>query len=249
MSTAGSRATSQNAGPLVFAHLPPRLSPEEESQLLADYKVARAPAVEARLVTANLRLVVKMARQHDRTGHMLADLVQEGCLGLIEAIRRFDPERGVRLSTYAAFWIRAYLTKYKMDNARLVRGGTTRAARLAFFRGEPGPTELSLEGNVSHEIDRPLSEVLADDAVPTDVRLEQVEAATHARRCTRRVAQDLDGLEEAVLQRRLLAEEPEPLRVVGKRLAISGERVRQIEQRLVAKLRAQYTRIPQGAAA
>ncbi|HEY0706543.1 MAG TPA: sigma-70 family RNA polymerase sigma factor [Polyangia bacterium] len=232
-----------------FGRLPEPLTAEEEARLVAQFRHSRSPQAAARLVEANLRLVVTLARRHDRTGRLLPDLVQEGSLGLIEAVHRFDPDKGARLSTYAGFWIRAFLTKYKMNNARLVRGGQTRASRLAFFRGEPGPSEMSLDARSSSGSTRSLGDQLADEAPSADVLLEQAEVTERAARCTRQVVANLQPSEKTVLQRRLLAEAPEPLRNVGQRMSLSGERVRQIEQRVIAKIRRQYEHADRRAAA
>jgi RNA polymerase sigma-32 factor len=86
-----------------------------------------------RLVNANLRLVVKIALEYRSSRRDLLDLVQEGNLGLIHAVRKYDPNRSVKLSTYAAWWIRAYMLKFILSNARLVKVGTTLAQRKLFF--------------------------------------------------------------------------------------------------------------------
>ena len=90
-----------------------------------------APA--RKLITANLRLVVKIAQEYRRAHRNLLDLIQEGNLGLIQAVQRYDPFRGVKLSTYAAWWIRAYILKFILANWRIVRIGTTQAQRRLFF--------------------------------------------------------------------------------------------------------------------
>ena len=87
-----------------------------------------------RLVSANLRLVVKLAHSTTAIPSSLLDLVQEGNIGLMQAVKKFDPERGVKLSTYAAWWIRAYILRYIMDNWKMVKLGTTEAQRKLFFK-------------------------------------------------------------------------------------------------------------------
>jgi RNA polymerase sigma-32 factor len=87
-----------------------------------------------RLVTSNLRLVVKIAMEYRRAYSQILDLIQEGNAGLVQAVNRFNPYRGVKLSTYSAWWIRAYILKFLMDNKSLVRMGTTDAQRKLFFR-------------------------------------------------------------------------------------------------------------------
>lgn len=104
----------------------PLLTPDEEHDLAVrlvehgDSKAAR------RLIEANLRLVVKIAYEYRRAHKNLLDLVQEGNIGLMQAVRKFDPYRGVKLSSYAAFWIRAYILKFILNNWRLVKIGTDR---------------------------------------------------------------------------------------------------------------------------
>ena len=93
---------------------------------------ATAPP-RARLITANLRLVVKIAQEYRRAHQNLLDLIQEGNIGLIQAVQKYDPYRGVKLSSYAAWWIRAYILKFILTNWRLVKIGTTQAQRKLFF--------------------------------------------------------------------------------------------------------------------
>ncbi len=112
----------------------PLLSREEEERLARLYRSSGDLDAAARLVSANLRLVVKLAHEYHRNPLSLLDLVQEGNIGLMQAVKKFDPERGVKLSTYAAWWIRAYILRYIMDNWKLVKVGTTEAQRKLFFK-------------------------------------------------------------------------------------------------------------------
>ena len=107
----------------------PALSREEEQELARRYRDTGDREALFRLVTSNLMQVVRVALSFRRAARNLLDLVQEGNLGLLAAIERFDPELGVRLPTYAAWWIRAYIVKFLLDNVRLVRVGTTNARR------------------------------------------------------------------------------------------------------------------------
>ncbi len=107
----------------------PALSREEEQALARRYRDSGDRDALFRLVTSNLMQVVRVALSFRRAARNLLDLVQEGNLGLLAAIERFDPELGVRLPTYAAWWIRAYIVKFLLDNVRLVRVGTTNARR------------------------------------------------------------------------------------------------------------------------
>jgi RNA polymerase sigma-32 factor len=97
-------------------------------------------------VLSNLRLVVKLAMEYRRTWSNVLDLIQEGNVGLMQAVRRYDPYRGVKLSSYAVYWIRAYILKYILDNFRVVRLGTTRAQRKLFFRLNREKRELERQG-------------------------------------------------------------------------------------------------------
>lgn len=111
----------------------PLLSREEEHDLAVRYVRKREAEIGRRLVTANLRLVVKLAQEYRRAHRNLLDLIQEGNLGLIQAVERYDPFRGVKLSSYAAWWIRAYILKFILANWRMVKLGTTQAQRRLFF--------------------------------------------------------------------------------------------------------------------
>ena len=107
----------------------PPLDREEERKLARRYKETGDREALFRLITANLMLVVRVALSFRRAARNLLDLIQEGNIGLLQAIQRFDPELGVRLPTYAAWWVRAYMVKFLLDNVRLVRVGTTNARR------------------------------------------------------------------------------------------------------------------------
>ena len=106
---------------------------EEEAELAELYARTGDRAAAWKLVTANLRLVVKIAREYHRGVFQLLDLIQEGNVGLMQAVKKYDPLKGVKLSTYAAWWIRAYIIRFIMDNWRLVKLGTTQAQRKLFF--------------------------------------------------------------------------------------------------------------------
>ncbi|HZZ84878.1 MAG TPA: RNA polymerase factor sigma-32 [Anaeromyxobacteraceae bacterium] len=111
----------------------PVLSREEEHALALRYASTGDVEAAYRLVAANLRLVVKIAHEYHRTAFNLLDLVQEGNMGLMQAVKKYDPFKGVKLSSYAAWWIRAYIIRYLMDNWRMVKLGTTQAQRKLFF--------------------------------------------------------------------------------------------------------------------
>ena len=111
----------------------PLLTRDQEHDLAVSFVESRDPMLAYRLVTANLRLVVKIANEYRRAAFSLLDLIQEGNVGLMQAVQKYDPFRGVKLSSYAAWWIRAYIIRYLMDNWRMVKLGTTQAQRKLFF--------------------------------------------------------------------------------------------------------------------
>ena len=111
----------------------PLLSREEEHDLAVRYRETGDVDAAYRLVASNLRLVVKIAHEYRRTAFQLLDLVQEGNMGLMQAVKKYDPWKGVKLSSYAAWWIRAYIIRFVMENWRLVKLGTTQAQRKLFF--------------------------------------------------------------------------------------------------------------------
>ncbi|MBV8454907.1 MAG: RNA polymerase factor sigma-32 [Deltaproteobacteria bacterium] len=124
----------------------PVLSREEESEIARRYHKYRDPEDAYRLVTANLRLVVKIANEFARASRNLLDLIQEGNVGLMEAVKNFDPYRGIRFPSYAVWWVRAYIYRYLINNWRLVKIGTTQAQRKLFFNLRKESERLEAEG-------------------------------------------------------------------------------------------------------
>ncbi|MGH7823510.1 MAG: RNA polymerase factor sigma-32 [Candidatus Binatia bacterium] len=124
----------------------PLLTPEEEHRLAVEYKEYGDLEAAYRLVTSNLRLVVMIARRYERAFRNLFDLIQEGNIGLMEAVKKFDPYRGIRFPSYAVWWIRAYIVRYIMNNFRLVKLGTTQAQRRLFFNLHKEKQRLEAEG-------------------------------------------------------------------------------------------------------
>lgn len=124
----------------------PLLSREEEHELAVKYVTENDLSAAYRLVTSNLRLVVKIAYEYRRAAFNILDLIQEGNVGLMHAVRKYDPFKGVKLSTYAAWWIRAYILRFIMDNWRMVKLGTTEAQRKLFFNLRKEQQKLAAEG-------------------------------------------------------------------------------------------------------
>jgi len=124
----------------------PVLSREEEHEIAVRWHEQGDRQAAWKLVTSNLRLVVMISREYQRAFHNLLDLVQEGNVGLLEAVKQFDPYRGIRFPSYAVWWIRAYIIRYIMNNWRLVKVGTTQAQRKLFFNLQKERDRLEREG-------------------------------------------------------------------------------------------------------
>ncbi|MCG8554266.1 MAG: RNA polymerase factor sigma-32 [Proteobacteria bacterium] len=148
------------------------LEPDEERRLAARYRKTGDVDAAAQLVTANLRLVVKIAYDYRRAYRNLLDLIQEGNIGLMQAVKKYDPYRGVKLSTYAAWWIRAYILRFILNNARLVKLGTTQAQRKLFFNLRKEKAKLSALGiDATPEVVAKRLKVPTEEVVQMDRRL------------------------------------------------------------------------------
>jgi RNA polymerase sigma-32 factor len=124
----------------------PLMTREEEHEVAVEFCKNANPALASRLITANLRLVVKIAQEYRRAHRNVLDLIQEGNIGLIHAVHKYDPYRGVKLSSYASWWIRAYILKFILANWRLVKVGTTQAQRKLFFNLRKEREKLEKQG-------------------------------------------------------------------------------------------------------
>ncbi len=122
------------------------LSKEDERDLALKFFHEQDKEAAFQLVTRNLILVVKIAREYEKAARSLLDLIQEGNIGLMEAVKNFDPYRNVRFPSYAIWWIKAYIIRYIMANWRLVRIGTTQAQRKLFFNLKKEKDRLEQEG-------------------------------------------------------------------------------------------------------
>ncbi|EPR34909.1 RNA polymerase, sigma 32 subunit, RpoH [Alkalidesulfovibrio alkalitolerans DSM 16529] len=256
----------------------PMLTPEEETSLARRVRDHADQDAAFRLVTSHLRLVVKIAMDFQRRWMQnVLDLIQEGNVGLMRAVQKFDPEKGIKFSYYAAFWIKAYILKFIMDNWRLVKIGTTQTQRKLFYNlgkerqrlmalgFDPTTSALSESLGVSQEditqMDQRLSRgdmslniPLGEDSSATRLDflpalgpgLEEELARNEISGLLGRHVQDilpsLSDKEREILEERLLTDSPVTLREIGERHGITRERVRQIEARLLEKLRAHLTR-------
>jgi RNA polymerase sigma-32 factor len=166
------------------------LSREDEHDLAVKYKELGDLDAAYKLVTSNLRLVVMIAREYQKAFKNLLDLIQEGNMGLMEAVKNFDPYRGVRFPSYAVWWIRAYMIRYIMNDWRMVKIGTTQAQRKLFFNLQkekekiesegltPGPKLLAQRLNVKEDEVVEMEQRLAARDLSVDVPLGDDEEAT-----------------------------------------------------------------------
>ncbi|MDR0827569.1 MAG: RNA polymerase factor sigma-32 [Desulfovibrio sp.] len=125
----------------------PLLNPEEEVMLARKVRDTGDPDAAFRLISSHLRLVVRIAMDFQRRWMQnILDLVQEGNVGLVRAVGKFDPEKGIKFSYYAAFWIKAYILKFIMDNWRMVKIGTTQTQRKLFYNLNRERQQLTVQG-------------------------------------------------------------------------------------------------------
>lgn len=120
----------------------PLLTPDEEFALAMRLKKDQDVSAAQKLIVSNLRFVVKIAHEYRNYGFKLADLIQEGNIGLIHAVKKFDPEKGYRLISYAVWWIRAYIQNYLIRSWSIVKIGTTQSQRKLFFKLNQTKKEL-----------------------------------------------------------------------------------------------------------
>ncbi len=155
----------------------PILSEQEERELAIRYRLHGDKEAAFKLVVSNLRLVVKIALEYHRywTTNLL-DLIQEGNVGLLQALKHYDPFRGVRFTSYASFWIRAYILKFIMENWRLVKIGTTQAQRKLFFDLKKEKERLEQMGfEPTPELIARSLNVREEDVITMSQRLEEGE--------------------------------------------------------------------------
>jgi RNA polymerase sigma-32 factor len=250
------------------------LTKDEEYKLAVNYRENKDKDAAYRLVTGNLRLVVKIALEFHRAWVMnLLDLIQEGNIGLMQAVKKFDPYQGVRLSSYASFWIRAYILRFILDNWRLVKIGTTQAQRKLFFNlqkekaklealgyaAEPkqlaeaigvkekeviqmdqrmSSWEASLDTPIRGDAERTLMEVLPTKEDSIEKKLAKDEIQSLVREKLNEFKKSLKNKELYLFENRILTEKPSTLQEIGDYYGITRERTRQIEEKLMRKIKA-----------
>ena len=270
------QATRANQKFIGTAMKAPLLSAEHEHELARRWREQGDEAALKELVTAYMRLAIAAALRFRHYGLPVGDLVQEGNVGLMMAAARFEPERNVRFSTYASWWVRSSIQDFILRNWSIVRNGTTAAHKSLFFnlRRLRAKIETDVDGPLSQEskrrIARELRVKLADVEImesrlsaqdsslnavvgeqgeaerqdflpderpnPEDVVLEMRDAETRAA-WLNEALNSLTPRERTIIGRRRLQDEGVTLAVLGEELGISKERVRQIEQQAMVKLR------------
>lgn len=256
----------------------PLLEPDEERDLALRARDGKDPDAAFQLVSSHLRLVVRIAMDFQRRWMQnVLDLIQEGNVGLLRAVNKFDPGKGIKFSYYASFWIKAYILKFIMDNWRMVKIGTTQVQRKLFYNlnrerqkliaqgFDPDASMLSEKLGVSEEQINEMDQRLASTDVSLNMQLGDESGATTKmdllpaigpgvedslasseitsliRGQMKSILPRLNEKEQYILHYRLLADEPLTLREIGERYNVTRERVRQLEARLLEKIRKHLT--------
>jgi RNA polymerase sigma-32 factor len=225
------------------------------------------------MTTSNLRLVVKIALEFQRIWMQnLLDLIQEGNIGLVQAVKKFNPYKNVKFSYYASFWIKAYILKFIMDNWRMVKIGTTQGQRKLFFRlkkekqllieqgFDPKPKLLSERLGVSEKEvvdmdqrlanwDLSLDEPLKNDSNTERIEFINMESDSSEDQMAKKEIEEilhtkvidfkltLNDRELEIFERRIFSDSPQTLQEIGEEYSISRERVRQIENNILKKMK------------
>ncbi|HIC04449.1 MAG TPA: sigma-70 family RNA polymerase sigma factor [Nitrospirales bacterium] len=250
----------------------PLLTREEEQRLVKEYRELGKRESGIQLILSNLRLVVSIAGPYTRPGMEQLDLIQEGNVGLLQALKRYDPSKGARFGTYAAWWIKAYILRYIVANFRLVKIGTTQDQRKLFYNLKKERQKLESQGFIpdtklladrlsvrerdiwqmeqrlgNREI--PLHQPLGEDSNQTlldilpsseqniDSELAENELKELFRKTLREFTETLNERERFVMTHRILSESPLTLEELGKRFGVTKERSRQLQNRIIEKLR------------
>lgn len=252
----------------------PLLAPDEEVALARRVRDAGDTDAAFRIISSHLRLVVKIAMDFQRRWMQnVLDLIQEGNVGLMRAVNKFDPDKGIKFSYYATFWIKAYILKFIMDNWRMVKIGTTQAQRKLFYNlnkerqklmaqgFDPDAATLSERLGVTEDqvvemqqrldagdvsLDIPVGDENGSasrmDFLPAlgpgiEASYANSEIAELVRGGIRELMPSLSEKEAYILEHRLLTDDPVTLREIGERYNVTRERIRQLEARLLTKLR------------
>lgn len=203
----------------------PPLTREREYEL-ADQSRAGDKSARRLLINHNVAFVLSMCRRYAGKGCRLDDLVQEGMIGLLKAVEHFDPAKGNRFSTYASWWIRAYVQKFLRDMRATVKPVVTQpgVARFAL------PRDFSLDVPVGDDDETTYLDKLEDDSAgPEDGYLRE-EHSKEVKAALLRVKKRIGGLGWDIIEQRLEQDQPRTLESIGKDWGLSRERVRQVEK-------------------
>ncbi|WP_136523659.1 RNA polymerase sigma factor RpoH [Geomonas ferrireducens] len=249
----------------------PLLSADEEMDLACRFRNEGDLEAAHRLITANLRFVVKIAGEYRSYGMKMLDLIQEGNIGLMMAVRKFDPSKGVRLISYAVWWIRAYIQNHIISAWSLLKIGTTQAQRKLFFKlnqakqaiaqmtgegdlhaaalsldvkdSEAQEMEQRLRGELSLDVEMfegeggTFLESLPDQRQNQEEMLAERQEATMLEQTVASALEHLNEKERFVIEQRVAAENPLTLQEIADHFSISRERVRQIEEGALKKMK------------
>lgn len=250
----------------------PILAKDDEYVIAVKFRASNDDDAALQLITSNLRLVVKIALEYQSSWLSLLDLIQEGNVGLIQAVKKFNPDKGIRLSSYAQWWIRAYILKFLMDNYKLVKIGTTQAQRKLFYNLKKEKDRLARQGfkptaallakalNVRERdvtemearlsgretsLDAPLVDgergslidVIPSRGPNVDDVIARRQLAKQIMEKLREFEGTLDGRDIEIWRRRLIVDAPMTLQEIGDLFGVSRERARQLEARILKKLK------------
>lgn len=241
----------------------PVLTPDEEFRVAERYYLHKSLDDAHTLVVSNLRYVVKIAFEFRNYGCKLADLIQEGNIGLMIAVKKFNPYKGFRLITYATWWIKSCIQDFILKTRGAVKRGSKALKRKLFYRKDAALSPFEeidtapLERSSSYEDIDPGHDLSLDSSFPDgvathldmlpDTAAGPFEAATvkqDAALVKKEVSSALALLndkERLVIENRLMAEEPASLQSIGAQLGLTRERVRQIESSALKKLQKRLT--------
>lgn len=250
----------------------PLLTREEEQRLIKEYLEHGKRESGIKLILSNLRLVVSIAGPYSRPGTDQLDLIQEGNVGLLQALKRYDPSKGTRFGTYAAWWIKAYILRYVVANFRLVKIGTTQDQRKLFYNLKKerhrlesegfipdtklladrlsvrerdvwqmeqrlGNREIPLHQPFGEDSDQTLLDVIPSTEPSIDVEIAEKRLQELFQKTLRDFTKTLNDRDRFILTHRILSESPITLENLGKRFGVTKERSRQLQNRIIEKLR------------
>jgi RNA polymerase sigma-32 factor len=250
----------------------PFVTEQEERKLAIAYRKHGDIEAARKLVSAHLRLVVKIAMEYRQAYYNVLDLIQEGNVGLMHAVKKFDPDKGARFSYYASWWIRLFILKYILDNFRLIRIGTTKEQKKLFYNlmrekqkiealgfhpdrkllskaldvSEKAIDEMSrrleqpeyaLEAPVGSSGEAILKDFIAIDQKSVDDMIAAKETKNILEAKLKEFTGKLEERELKIFSQRLMADLPITLQEIADEYGISKERVRQIEERMIKRLK------------